>query len=53
MSKKHFQAFADAIAQIKSQPERRRAADLVAKVCSESNVRFDIARFMQACNVKD
>ena len=52
MSKKHFRALADAIANIADNVERERAARLVADVCIGFNGRFDRGRFYRACNVE-
>ena len=52
MSKKHFQALADAIACIENAEERERAAKLVADVCIGFNGRFDRGRFYGACGVE-
>jgi hypothetical protein len=51
MSKKHFRALADAIANIADKTERERAARLVADVCIGFNGRFDRGRFLRACGV--
>jgi hypothetical protein len=52
MSKKHFRALADAIANIADKTERERAARLVADVCIGFNGRFDRGRFLRACGVE-
>lgn len=50
MSRKHFQAMADAIRELA--PEARKAAaEAMAKVCKSFNPRFDESRFLQACGV--
>jgi len=53
MTKKHFRAFADAIANIDDRTERERVASLVANVCRQFNSRFDRERFLRACGVRD
>jgi hypothetical protein len=52
MSKKHFNALADAIACIDNAEERARAARAVADVCVGFNGRFDRGRFLRACGVE-
>jgi hypothetical protein len=52
MSRKHFQAFADAIKMIQDYPERCRTARLTADVCHGFNGMFDRGRFYTACDVK-
>ena len=51
MSKKHFDALAEAISEIDNKRERRRAAEIVARVCQRFNGQFDIGRFLRACGV--
>jgi len=51
MSKKHFNALAEAIREIANRQERKRAAETVAEVCQRFNSRFDTGRFFRACNV--
>lgn len=45
MTKKHFEAFAQACACITNGRERQATAALIAKVCAEANPRFDHGRF--------
>jgi hypothetical protein len=52
MSKKHFKAFAEAIACIIDTEDRARTAWLVANICAGENGRFDYNRFYAACNVE-
>lgn len=52
MTKKHFKAFAEAIAEIRCNAERKRTAHLVAAVCRQFNYNFDYDRFLEACHVK-
>lgn len=52
MSRKHFQALADAIKTIESAEERRRVAELVARVCASQNQHFSYSRFYAACGVE-
>lgn len=52
MSRKHFIALAAAIKAISNEDERRRAAELIADVCQQSNARFNRARFLAACGVQ-
>jgi hypothetical protein len=51
MTKKHFNALAEAIREIARAEERKRAAETVAEVCRRFNGRFDAGRFFRACNV--
>ena len=49
MTRRHFQALADAIAEIEDETTRRVAACAIARVCRSFNPRFDRERFMAAC----
>jgi len=51
MSRKHFEALAKYIAQISDPNARQQAATAVALACTESNTRFDISKFFDACGV--
>ena len=51
MTKKHFDALAEAIREIASPKERKRTAETVAAVCRRFNGQFDTGRFFRACNV--
>jgi len=51
MSRKHFNAIAAAIAEIRNAAERKRVAELLATVCAAFNSQFDRARFFRACGV--
>jgi hypothetical protein len=51
MTKRHFNALAEAIREICNPQERKRAAETVAEVCRRFNGRFDCGRFFRACNV--
>ena len=53
MTKKHFIAFAEAIAAIRCNAERKRTANLVATVCRQFNYNFDSERFYTACGLND
>jgi hypothetical protein len=48
MTRQHFELFADVIKQIEDPAKRRDTAKMVAGVLSQSNPRFDHARFMVA-----
>lgn len=52
MSRKHFQALANAISTIHDVKERKRIARLIADVCSSQNSRFDYSIFYDACDVE-
>lgn len=47
MSKKHFKAFADAIALIEDEQQREGVLTVVCRVCYEDNPRFDQSRFVE------
>ena len=56
MSKKHFEALADGLAEIRPPKSSRAqyavwldAVKVVADVCGETNRLFDRSRFIQAC----
>ncbi len=49
MTKKHFQAFADEIARTKNKNDKRNFAKTCAAIFTESNPRFDMVRFFEAC----
>jgi hypothetical protein len=51
MTKKDFIAMAKTVATIVDPYARTQAAIGAAKVCSESNPRFDYAKFYYACGV--
>jgi len=50
MTKKHFKAFAEAIARIGSIEDRKKMEDFIGQVCSRENSMFDWARWHNACN---
>ena len=49
MSRKHFKAFAEAIAGISCPDERKRTAELIGAVCAGCNNNFDWYRWNSAC----
>ena len=51
MTKKHFEAFADKIAQIEDNKTREYVALLVAEVCRRFNDNFDYDRFFEVCGI--
>jgi len=51
MSRKHFEAIAEAIRSIESIEARRIAAEKLAAVCAGQNSRFNYSRFMKACGL--
>mgnify|MGYP003147015561 FL=1 len=51
MTKKHFVAMAASIKQIRNPKARGIAARRMAKICRQSNPRFDRTRFLSACGV--
>lgn len=59
MSRKHFQAIADAVKDSQvatwgdAETQRFRLADNLADVCAAENGRFDRGRFLAACNVPE
>lgn len=53
MTKRHFQALADEIANISDDTARLAAARAVARACARFNSAFDRGRFFRACNVPE
>ena len=51
MSRKHFETLAKHISQIADMNQRIAAATAVAAACNESNARFNISKFYEACGV--
>ena len=51
MTKKHFIAFAKSICQLPDEGQRRIMAKIVCDVAMADNPRFDVARFLEACDV--
>jgi hypothetical protein len=51
MSRKHYVILAESIKQIANMEARLSAAIAVARACSSDNMRFDNARFFEACGV--
>lgn len=51
MTRKDFNAIADALKEISDEKERRRVAELICTVCRRQNERFDKERFMAACGL--
>lgn len=52
LTRKHFQRLADAIRLIPDPQVRHQVAVQVARVCLESNPRFDPRKFAEAANVQ-
>jgi len=52
MTKKHFELLAKNIRQILDSHARLQAAVAVGSACIDSNPRFDITRFYQACGIE-
>lgn len=50
MTKKHFEALAAEIRRIPDKAVREQAARALADVCWRFNPRFDVARFLTACD---
>lgn len=53
LQRRHFVAFAEAIADLHYNTERVMCANLVAGVCHEFNPRFARHRFMVACDADE
>lgn len=53
MTKKHFEALAREIAKIEDQAARESAALAVVRAVAEFNDRFNVGRFLRACNVPE
>ena len=51
MSKKHFELLAKQISTIYDVQARKDVARLIARVCADSNSKFDQDRFYRACKV--
>jgi hypothetical protein len=51
MTRKHFIAIADAVANIPDMETRKDIARRMATVCRDTNPQFDLRRFLIACNV--
>jgi hypothetical protein len=52
MTRKHFQAMADAIRCIPDPDERRAQAEALARHCQRANPLFNRVRFLAACEVR-
>ena len=53
MTRKDFQAFATSIAIRQNEQDRKSMAMLILPVLKQSNPRFNVAKFLKACNVTD
>ena len=51
MTKKDFKALAEAIKGLPPDPDKREIARAIAKVCTDTNSRFDWQKFYKACDV--
>ena len=58
MTRKHFNAIAEELQTIRNDLKSREALDAldrtakdIANICTETNPRFDKARFLQACGI--
>lgn len=51
MSRKHYVAFANVVKQIPDADQRKVAAAAIVAVCKDDNPRFDVQRFLTACDV--
>jgi hypothetical protein len=51
MTKKHFNALAEALRTIPDESIRGVAARAVASACQQFNPRFDLTRFLKLCGV--
>jgi hypothetical protein len=52
MTRKHFEAMADAIRCIPDPAERREQAEALARHCQRANPLFNRVRFLKACGVQ-
>jgi len=54
MSRKHFKAFAEAIASVDiDKNERATLVNLIGKVCADENKNFDWMKFGEACEFRE
>jgi len=53
MTRKHFILAANLIKKIENIDERRKAAEVNAKIFLKANPRFDKVKFFTACNVSE
>jgi hypothetical protein len=53
MTRKHYVAFAGAIAALAKWADRHAMHDAIAPILAADNPRFDRARFSEACKVED
>ena len=51
MTKKHFAALASAVNQITDEGERMFAAEVIGRVCADSNKNFNWVLWKKACGV--
>lgn len=51
-TRKHFQAIAEIVSNIKSDKERKQVAEAHASSFAKENPRFDRNKFLTACKVK-
>ena len=52
MTRKHFKALADAIANLSDNPTKMEVISAIAGACRHFNSRFDWGKFTDACNGK-
>jgi len=52
MTRKHFKALAEAIAELGNAADRARMAELVGDVCASQNCHFDWTIWRKACRAK-
>ena len=53
MTRKHFRALAEAIAQIKDDEDKENTANSIGQVCAEQNKLFDWSRWLKACKCEN
>jgi hypothetical protein len=51
MTRKHFEAIAQAIAKIEDLDTRVMIAEAMARTCAQANPRFNQTKFFEACGV--
>ncbi len=51
LTRKHFKLMAATVSKIENLDERKKMAEMNARICQKANPRFDLNRFNTACGV--